>query len=181
MRTTLLYTSFFLLFISCDTPGAHTAGNATGKQPADTTATVAKEHEVSPQIDTAALYSKAIALYIKEAYKGKPLPDTLFIGRHIEFPGITLPAVIEQGNIMLLTGEEAQKKLVYRKSLVFLNVMGWISKEDAEFLIVRFNEFRPQHNCHIYFKRQGGEQVLDSLGFEYPYGKQQKREGDFHH
>ncbi|MCD6010805.1 MAG: hypothetical protein K0Q79_667 [Flavipsychrobacter sp.] len=183
MKIPLLYIFTAILVWSCNAPAADTKkGPAITGSHAGTVQAVAQPQNSSVQEGEAQAYTKAIAEYIKEVYtKGKQLPDTLFIGRNIDFPDITLPATIEQARIVLLTSEEAQQKLAYRKTLVYLNVMGWIEKDKAEFLIVRFNEFKPQHNCHIYFERSEGMLVLDSLGFNYPYGKPQKREGDFHH
>ena len=59
-------------------------------------------------------YTQAIAEYIKAEYKNeKVVFDTLFIGKHEEFPEIELPAVIEKTKIMIVTPEEAEKKLKY--------------------------------------------------------------------
>ena len=176
MKARLLYTFTFLLVCSCGAPVADAKKEPGTAEVHVDSVKVAPPKTSSPQNDTAELYTKAIAEYIKAAYtKGTPLPDTLFIGRNIDFPAITLPAVIHTANILLLTSEEAQQKLSYRRSLVFLNVMGWIEKEQAEFLIVRFNEFKPQHNCSIFLVRNAGALVLDSLGFNYQYVKPQKR------
>lgn len=123
--------------------------------------------------DHAKIYSQAIAEYIRAVYKkDKSGLDTLFIGKHPDFPSIQLPAMIQDTKVMLLTTDEADKKLQYRKSLVYINMFGWITKDRAEFILVTFfNGYRPQHNCLIDFKYNSKrkEFELDKLRFEYPY------------
>ena len=119
-------------------------------------------------------YCQAISEYLKVVYeKGSPTPDTLFIGKNVDMPDIVLPVVINGINTVLLTSEEAEKKLTYRKSLVYLNVVGWIEREKSEFIIVTFYEFKPQHNCSIHYKynSKSKEMELVSLNFQYPYGQ----------
>lgn len=120
-------------------------------------------------------YTTAISEYIKAVYKiGVPRPDTLFIGKNADMPDIILPTSIQGINTVLTTSEDAGKKLSYRSSLVYLNVVGWLDKNRAEFIIVKFHEFKPQHNCTIHFRYDSkGEMQLTSLSFQYPYGKKQ--------
>lgn len=108
--------------------------------------------------DETTYYSRAIAEYIKAVYKrDRSVFDTLFIGKHDDFPDITLPASIQHTNIMLLTTKEADKKLRYRRSLVYINIIGAISEEHAHFLFVTFlvsktsgnPMYKPKHNCDI--------------------------------
>lgn len=177
-----LYGSLYvavLLLCSCGSPSVNTTKEP---QPADTPAAVSVQQKAPEKNDVTAIYVQAIGDYIKQVYKnGKPLPDTIFIGRHAEFPAITLPATIGGASIAVITSEEGQAKLAYRPKLVYLNVMSWIDKEMAEMLIVTFNEFRPQHNLSLFYKLGTGTLVLDSLAFDYPYSKAQKHEGDFQH
>lgn len=160
-----------LLICSCSSP-SETATKE--PQPADKPGNIIVQKSPT-KAEITEIYVQAIGDYIKEAYKkGKPLPDTLFIGKHPDFPDITLPATIEGANIALITGDEGQAKMAYRKKLVYLNVMSWIDKERAQLLIVTFNEFSPQHNLALFYERGTGSPVLDSLAFDYPYGKAQK-------
>lgn len=169
-----------LLLCSC---GATADSSPSGTGPHTDTVHISGTPQKAPSKDEITeAYVKAIGDYIREVYKnGKPLPDTLFVGRHPDFPDIKLPPHIEGASIALVTGEESRLKLAYRKTLVYLNVMGWIEKETAQLLIVTFNEFRPQHNFSVFYKRAAGALVLDSMAFDYPYGKAQKHEGGFHH
>lgn len=119
-------------------------------------------------------YSRAISEYLKAVYKKDvPTPDTLFIGKNVDMPDIKLPQTIQGITTVLMTSEEAEKKLSYRKSLVYLNVVGWLDSDKQEFIVVKFHEFKPQHNCSIHFKRnpRSKEMELESLTFQYPYSK----------
>lgn len=176
----LLPCVYMLLLCSC---GADSDKSASGTgQHADTALATGTQQKAPTKDEITEAYVKAIGDYIKVVYKdGKPLPDTLFIGKHPDFPDIALPPTIEGANIALVTVEEGQQKLNYRKTLVYLNVMGWIEKEEAELLIVTFNEFRPQHNFSVFYKRAAVVLVLDSQAFNNPYTKAQKREGKLQH
>ncbi len=118
------------------------------------------------------LYTRAISEYIDAMYKpGVTRPDTLFIGRNVDMPRIQLPRTINGLNILMLTSEEGERKLSYRKTLIYLNVVGWIDPQKSEFIIVAFNAFKPQHNCNMHFSHTpvGDNIKLDSLSFQYPY------------
>lgn len=84
-------------------------------------------------------FSQAIEDYIKAEYKkDKTKYDTLFFGKHKEFPDIALPPVIENTKIMVITPEEADRKRKNNKSMVYINMFGWFSKDQTEFLMVTF-------------------------------------------
>jgi hypothetical protein len=99
-------------------------------------------------------YSQAIAEYIKAVYKrDKSSFDTLFFGKHGDFPDIELPATIQNTKIMLVTTEEADKMRKHRKSLVFINMIGWVKKDKSEFILVTFYPgYVHQYDCMINFK-----------------------------
>ncbi len=127
--------------------------------------------------DHTAAYVNAISEYIKAVYvNGVARPDTLFIGKNVDMPNIKLPNSIEGITTVLITSEAAQNKLSYRKSLEYLNVVGWPERDKSEFIIVRFNEFKPQHNCTIHFKRNAKtrQMELEGLTFQYIYGQKIK-------
>ena len=91
------------------------------------------------------IYTQAIAEFIKGAYKqDKTTFDTLFFGKHVygqpdDFPDIELPETIENTPVRLVTPEVGQKKQQERKSLMYVNMMGWVDKEKAEFILVIFS------------------------------------------
>lgn len=122
-----------------------------------------------------ALYVFALGEYIKATYGAAELPDTLFVGKNADMPKIELPANINGINVLLVSSDEAKKKLRYRNTLVYINIVGWIDKSSAEFILVKFHEFQPIHNCHINLKYTKKKEILlDSIRFEYPYGKNLK-------
>jgi hypothetical protein len=111
------------------------------------------------------VYSGAIGEYIKAVFRrdGSKF-DTLFFGKHEDFPDIKLPADVQNTKIILLTSEQADKKLGYRRSLVYINMIATISKEASSFMLVTFLvtktngqvSYRPQHNCYIEVKQKAG-------------------------
>jgi len=103
-------------------------------------------------------YTQAIAEFIKAAFKrDKTTFDTLYFGKHVygqpdDFPDIKLPETIENTQIRLVTPEVGQKKQAERKSLVYVNMMGWVDKENAQFTLVVFtNGFKHQYDYFINF------------------------------
>ena len=104
------------------------------------------------------IYTQAIAEFIKGAYKqDKTTFDTLFFGKHVygqpdDFPDIELPETIENTPVRLVTPEVGQKKQQERKSLMYVNMMGWVDKEKAEFILVIFsNDGGHQYDYYIDF------------------------------
>ncbi|MBX2904734.1 MAG: hypothetical protein KF744_01765 [Taibaiella sp.] len=118
--------------------------------------------------DLEGLYTSAIEHYVAHALIS--LPDTVFINRHPDFPGINLPPVIAKTNIKLVDGDRTTTYFAGRDNVLLLNVMAWPEAEKAEFLIVTFRDLKPQHNAHLYLERTDSGYVLDSFGMEYPYG-----------
>ncbi len=130
----------------------------------------------STTVEETKAYSQAIAEYIKAVNKkDKLFFDTLFIGKHEDFPDINLPASLENTKIISLTSEEANKKLTYR-NLVYLNVIGNISKDHSNFIIVTFNvskqkSYIPKHNClmDLRINLKTNEPELVRLKFDLAY------------
>ena len=121
------------------------------------------------------IYTQAIAEFIKAAYrKDKSTFDTLYFGKHIygqpdDFPDIELPATIENTQIRLVTPAVGQKKQAESKSLVYVNMMGWVDKEKAEFILVVFtNGGEHQYDYFINFitKTSTNKFELDKIEFE---------------
>ncbi|PBQ32970.1 hypothetical protein CNR22_14700 [Sphingobacteriaceae bacterium] len=135
----------------------------------------AQSNSVQKKEELTKVYSQGISEYIKAIYtKDKSRYDTLFFGKNPEFPDIKLPTEIANTKIFVLTQEQADKKLLYKKSLVYINMMGWVTKANAQFMLVTFfvgDGYRPQHNCEIDFNfdAKGKVYKLDRLEFKYPY------------
>ena len=125
--------------------------------------------------EQAAIYTKAIATYIEAVIKkDKTRFDTLFFGKHVygqpdDFPDITLPETITGTHIRLLSPEAGRQKQLERKSLVYINMMGWVNKEKAEFILVTFsNGGEHQVDYYIDFIYDAVMNVfeLDKIQFE---------------
>lgn len=171
MVKSILFCVATILFLgACSTSSSETKSNA-----ADTVKADAKKADTLSRAEVTALYSQAIAEYIKSAYKKeKVAPDTLFLMKNVEFPEITIPATIRKIPVRLLSALDAEKKMKQQKSWVMLNVVGWPEKNKAEFVIVTFLDGgKPQHNCRINFTRhpEKKEFELDSLNFYYLYSR----------
>ncbi len=115
-------------------------------------------------------YSQAIAEYIKAIYKrDKSSYDTLYFGRNNEFPDITLPSKIENTGIVLLTQEEANERRKTRKSLVFINMVGWLEKDNSEFIFITFYPgYEHQYDCttHFSYDTKFKKSTLKDLDFK---------------
>jgi len=115
------------------------------------------------------IYSHAIAEYINAVYqKDKTELDTLFLGKHADFPNINLPASIANTRIMLLTTEEAEKR-EYFKTSVYINLFGWVRENKAEFIFVTFYpKFQHKYDCFIdyNYNTERKEFELEKLRFE---------------
>jgi hypothetical protein len=151
--------SILLLLVACSEP------------PHDTVPTPAPANAYQG-IDTAEAYRIAIADYLKAMYhKDGSLPDTLFIGRHDDFPDIQLPAIINSTCIRIVSPSEAMA-LKNGPHFAYLNIFGWFSPRELEFFAVRFEEgmrHRPdgRYDRHLYYRIGAGQDqfVLDSLSF----------------
>ena len=126
--------------------------------------------------DLTKIYSQAIAEFIKAVNnKHKTSFDTLYFGKHVygqpdDFPDIELPGKIENTQIRLVTPEAGLKMQKQRKSLVYINLMGWVDKEKGEFIFVTFsNGCEHQYDCFINFKYGPTQRKFDleEVRFEY--------------
>jgi len=121
------------------------------------------------------IYTQAIAEFIKVAYKkNKTTFDTLYFGKRSfgqadDFPDITLPTTIENTHIRLVAPELGQIKQTQQKSLVYVNMMGWVDKVKADFIFVVFtNGGEHQYDYFINFINEAstGKFELDKIEFE---------------
>lgn len=178
MKAILLLILTLLLHGACDAPPSETKReSARLETPGDSILFNLADPDSSmfPKAVVTEAYCRAIAEYAKAVYSdGKSGPDTLFIGTKgvgFQFPHIDLPATINETKVRLLNSEESKRLHIDRQSYVFLNMVGWMEGDKAEFIIVTFfSGGKPQQNCHLYFVRTGKSEFgLDSLRFEYPY------------
>lgn len=126
------------------------------------------------------IYSTALAEYIKVMReKRQAIFDTLFLGKHEEFPDIKLPAEIEHTGIVVITNEEADKKFAHRKSMAFVNMVDFGNQGKNEFLFITFYvdkekekvNYWPQHNCtiNLVYNKKKKEFELEEVKFDFPY------------
>ena len=130
----------------------------------------------SSKADLTKIYSQAITDFIKAVNKKhKTSFDTLFFGKHVygqpdDFPDIELPKTIANTQIRLISPEDGLKKQKARKSLVYVNMVGWVGQDKAEFIFVTFsNGCEHQYDCFINYKYDAKKREfdLDKLRFEY--------------
>jgi hypothetical protein len=121
------------------------------------------------------IYTQAIFEFIKAAYKkDKTTFDTLYFGKHIygqpdDFPDIELPETIEKTQIRLIDPELGQKMRTERKSFVYVNMMGWVDKKQAEFALVVFAdgaEHQYDYFINFNYSTSSNKFELDKIEFE---------------
>lgn len=121
------------------------------------------------------IYSQAISVFIMTEYKrNKTTFDTLYFGKHKygqydDFPDIELPTKIENTQIRLVTPEIGHIKQVESKSLVYVNMMGWVDNENAQFSFIVFtNGFKHQYDYFIGFNFNSSTNnfKLDKIDFQ---------------
>ncbi|MGZ3932569.1 MAG: hypothetical protein ACXVP0_14910 [Bacteroidia bacterium] len=122
-------------------------------------------------------YCQVFAEYIKAAAENcKFRFDTLFVGKHEEFPDIQLPPVIQGKKIILFTDKKGGKEPQHNKSFIFINIIELKSTKDkAKFMLVTFyKDYHPQHNCYITLKYNSSQKEFEpdeKIRFEYAYPK----------
>ncbi len=174
---TVLALTIFIGFTDCSN---HTGGNPqAGKIIADSSSTQQTHSSTTDSLklqkdELTKIYTQAIAEFIKAVYqKDKITFDTLYFGKHVygqpdDFPDIELPETIEKVQIRLVSPEVGQKKQAERKSLVYVNMMGWVDKEKAEFLLVVFiNGGEHQYDYFINFNYNSSTKEFDLYKIEF--------------
>lgn len=131
---------------------------------------------LTPQLEAlTAIYTQAIAEFIKATYKkDKTTFDTLYFGKHVygqpdDFPNIELPQTIEGTQIRLVAPAVGQKKQAERKSLFYVNMMGWVDNEEAAFILVVFtNGGEHQYDYFINFTAENATNKFElyTIAFE---------------
>ena len=127
--------------------------------------------------DLRKVYTQAISDFIKAANKKNKINfDTLFFGKRVngqpdDFPDIELANTIRQTQIRLITPEAGSKKQKENKTSIYINLMGWVDNEKAEFIFVVFsNGFRHQYDYNINYRYNAKLKVfeLEKLEFKSP-------------
>ncbi|MEO6305014.1 MAG: hypothetical protein ABIP51_17765 [Bacteroidia bacterium] len=100
-------------------------------------------------------YCQVIAEYIKVIGKEDQLSfDTLYIGKHPDFPEIKLPAIIQGKKIILLTYHKGDKEPQNKSSFILINIIEKkVINEEMNFMLVTFHQdYHPQHNSFFDLK-----------------------------
>lgn len=120
------------------------------------------------------IYVQAIGDFIKTAnQKNGTSFDTLFFGKGLAgqpglFPDIQLPTIIENTRVLLVTPETATKIQKEKKSRVYVNLPGWVTKEKAEFIFVVFsNGFEHQYDYYINYKYNAKQKAFEQEKLEF--------------
>lgn len=133
-----------------------------------------------PQDVEAKGYTKVIAEYIKTMQEThKTSFDTLFFGKHEDFPDITLPTVIENTKIIVVSNATAEKKYANRRSITYINMVGDFTKDLSLFKLIVFKTEKapekinwwPLHVFNVNFNYSMNTKVFtkEKADFEYPY------------
>jgi hypothetical protein len=129
------------------------------------------------------IYTQAIGDYIRLMHEEFNLTfDTLLFGKHIngqptDFPDIELPTTIENTKILLISPEQGEKKQKENKSSFYINLIGSVNSDNADFIFVTFsNGFAHEFDCFIEYKYDNDEKifVIETTRFE-NYRYQKKR------
>ncbi len=114
------------------------------------------------------LYSQAIADYITEVHKQNLIVfDTLFFGKRRngqpdDFPEIVLPERIQQIPVRLVSPEEGKTLQEEKMSRVYINLMGWVEEDNANFIFVTFTHgFEHAFDYHIDYTYDTDRKTFD--------------------
>ena len=131
--------------------------------------------------DLTKVYTQAISDFIKSANKkNKTTFDTLYFGNRKngepdDFPDITLPKIIENTSIQLISPEAGAKKQKENNKRVYINLIGWVEKDNIEFIFVVFsNGFAHQYDFHIHYSYNEKLKEFKLIDIEFkgpPFGK----------
>ena len=123
--------------------------------------------------DLTKIYTQAIGDFIKAANENNANKfDTLYFGKRElgqpdDFPEIDLPATIRNTYIRVVSTDEGKKIQEEIKSRTYINLMGWISKENGEFQFVVFsNGFEHQYDCAISYKFNSGSKEYELVNLQ---------------
>ena len=112
----------------------------------------------SATADLVKIYTLAIGDFIDAANAKNPIVfDTLFIakrqnGQPDDFPDIALPERIKNTAIKLITPEQADYSQKEKNTRIYINLMGWVEKADAEFIFIVFsNGFEHIYDYTIHY------------------------------
>lgn len=117
------------------------------------------------------IFVHAITEYIHAVKKEHATTyDTLYFGKHPDFPNISLPTKIENTTLLQIEFEEGMKKQKADSSMVYINLFGWAEKTKAEFIFVTFwDRCAHQFDYIINYKYDSTQKdfIIDNSRFDY--------------
>ena len=156
----------FMLISCSDTTNKNSIENTISNKRKTEQAVVA----LNQKSELSNIYSRAISDYIRLVKKQYNLSfDTLFFGKHVydqpdDFPEIDLPPVIEKTNIALISPDQGVAIQQKRKNTYYINLIGDISADRAEFIFVTFSKgMAHQFDCFLKYKKRCNKFVIDSF------------------
>ena len=112
------------------------------------------------------VYSIAIGEFIRKAInQNQTTFDTVFIlkrknGQPDDFPDLLLPPEIERTAIRVISEATAKNKTHLSTASVYLNLIAWVEKNEAEFIMVVFSDgFKHLYDYFLHYKRESPAQV----------------------
>ncbi len=166
---------FLIVYAALTACSNHASGNNNTGIHSEATTVSMSDSMPEQKSELIKIYTQAIAEFIKAVYKkDKTSFDTLYFGKHAygqpdDFPDIDLPETIENTHVRLVTPEVGQKKQQESKSLVYINMMGWLDDEKADFMLVVFsNGAQHQYDYFINYTYNTSrkEYVMENIEFE---------------
>ncbi len=114
------------------------------------------KQKLIPEKEQEKYYTQALNDYIIEIKKQKlVLSDTLFIadrknGQADDFPEISLPKELNGFKLVLIDLDKAKVLQEENRTNIYINLVGWIEKNKAEFIFVTFsNGFEHQFDIKL--------------------------------
>jgi hypothetical protein len=85
-------------------------------------------------------YKQAISDYLKDCRQNYKLTiDTLYFGKHDQFPNIKLPEKIAETPIKMITPDAGAVLLKKKKNIHYINLISWGTEEAYEFKLIAFS------------------------------------------
>lgn len=120
-------------------------------------------------------YEQAMGDFIRGVHKEYKISfDTLYFGKRQfgqedDFPDISLPSIIENTPIQLISPEQGKQKQETNKSSFYINLIGWVDSDKANFIFVAFsNGMAHQFDGYLDYQYDAAKQgfVLVKTRFE---------------
>ena len=161
-----------IIFLSCRNESTPTEQTGQGASPGSDRSLLKKEDSLKL---LAKIYCQAISDFLTNIKASTSSRfDTLYIGKRKfgqedDFPEIDLPVRINGTKIVLLEVEEANTtyRSKYTEHSPYINLLGWINKEAAEFMFVCFYpEFSHQMDVRIQYSAEPAETQYATSGYK---------------